>query len=151
MSHFIDAEVVRLAHKKRSLRGSPLIAASTLSTGLNRIRQDIPVEDPTPSAMSGNAEPLRSVPFTQATVRIHSLKYGMDFTHRIDKGEVSKPTQIEIGSLPEFAEDTDTEAYFLRPASEEKSLTWITTPEIPGKAGHRWSAHRYMPTTESFM
>jgi hypothetical protein len=144
MSHLIQAEVIGLAGKTQPTqinfdRHVNIIFGLNGSgkTSLLKILH---------SAMAGDGKLLSNVPFTQATVRIHSKKYGSEFTRRIIKSEVSQNRRVDPDASSEIGEEDG-----LHPTADalrlsQASLVWTETPARPDSHNTNWR-HRYLPTS----
>lgn len=145
MSHIIDAEVAGLAGKTKPMeisfdRHVNIIYGPNGSgkTSLLKILH---------SAMTGDARPLRNVPFTQASVRIHSLSENKAFTRTISKSEMSRPVHVETETPSEIAEVARFQLV-QQSLFEESAIEWSESPRRRGEKKRltRWQ-HRYLPTT----
>lgn len=145
MSHFLDAEIIGLAGKTQPTRISfdrhvNIIYGLNGSgkTSLLRILH---------SAMNMDATLLGNVPFTEATVRVHSLHYNMDFTLQISKSDLSLPQEVERvrSSSTEIVFDLG-QPVFLG-AAGKKSANWKRSPKTPNQKGEHGFLNRYLPTS----
>jgi predicted ATPase len=95
------------------------------------------------SAMTGDTEILRNVPFNEAEVQIFSITFEKKFTRKIVKQKISLIEDDE--STYEVSEKSVAGKRGLK--RSESSLIWKESPELEDR-DHltRWS-HRYLPTT----
>jgi hypothetical protein len=94
MSHFLDAEIIGLAGKTKPTRIS-FDRHVNIIYGLNGSGKTSLLKI-LHSAMEMDPTPLRNVPFTEATVRVHSLTYKLDFTLQVKKSDLKLPEEVEF-------------------------------------------------------
>lgn len=103
------------------------------------------------SAMSGDADILRIVPFESAEVTIFSIHYKREFVRTISKSEIlgEPPTGEGKGQRPPIPTVTIEEAvetgHQLRLPSSEKEIRWKVEPSEPDTFKTQW-IHTYLPT-----
>lgn len=103
------------------------------------------------SAMSGDADILRIVPFESAEVTIYSIRYNSEFVRTISKDEIlEEPSIKKRGTrrrpIPtvEIEEVVDTR-YQSRLPLKEKRVNWKVEPSKADNPDTHW-AHIYLPT-----
>lgn len=103
------------------------------------------------SAMSGDADILRIVPFELAEVTIYSIRYNREFVRTISKDEIlgealAKKRRVRRSPTPtvEIEEAVETR-YQLEFAQLEKKVRWKVKPSKPDTSEAHWG-HTYLPT-----
>ena len=171
MSHFLDAEIIGLAGKSEPTRISfdrhvNIIYGLNGSgkTSLLRILH---------AAMNMDGSQLNDVPFDEATVRVHSISFDMDFTLHFKKSPAPErartaiPSQVgqlgQSGFLPHayqitYPQDYDTlatpglvhfgfdNAVDIYSTKPWRSAKWTMTPDRPDKAPVGFQ-NFYLPTS----
>lgn len=103
------------------------------------------------SAMLGDADILRIVPFESAEVTIYSVWYQREFVRRISKRAILGEPSIRKRGTPKGAvptvqiEEVMEPPYGLSFPSLEKKATWKVKPSEPDTSETSW-AHVYLPT-----
>jgi len=103
------------------------------------------------SAMSGDADILRIVPFESAEVTIYSINYQKEFVRTISKdvllgGTKGGKRRARIRTVPTVeVEEVMETPYQLALPPLEKHVRWKVSPSQPGTAETSW-AHVYLPT-----
>src|SRR4030042_4665113 len=95
------------------------------------------------SAMSNDASLLVRVPFTSASVTIHSINFKKNFTRTIITPVELKSPDIEEPFEVPIEEDI---RYVSVPQREMQRVKWKTTPMDKKASTSSW-AHRYLPTS----
>jgi energy-coupling factor transporter ATP-binding protein EcfA2 len=152
MSHFLDAEIIGLAGKTKPTRIS-FDRHVNIIYGLNGSGKTSLLKI-LHSAMEMDPTPLRNVPFTEATVRVHSLTYKLDFTLQVKKSDLKLPEEVEfrLPSLEMTGEigpqwDPSHAFYLGSPGSPgRKPPNWKRTPPTPDKSETGF-IDRYLPTS----
>jgi predicted ATP-dependent endonuclease of OLD family len=95
------------------------------------------------SAMSNDASLLVRVPFTSASVTIHSIKFEKNFTRT-----AIRPVALQSRDIEEpFELQVEEGTRYTRPApSEMQKIQWRTTPMDKEASKTGWR-HRYLPTS----
>lgn len=103
------------------------------------------------SAMSGDADILRIVPFESAEVTIYSINYQKEFVRTISRDEILGETlerkrRPRKRTIPMVEAEEEMETGYpptFRPM--EKRVRWKVKPSEPDTSGTPW-AHLYLPT-----
>jgi predicted ATPase len=157
MSHFINAAIHGLAGKTQP---TEIVFDRHLSIiyGLNGSGKTSLLKI-LHSAMTGDAGSLRSVPFTQATVRFRSLSQDATYTRTIDK-----ETRADVA--PQYRAAPTGRLGILRRAPEKAGPEWTETVQYDhedplgaletdlqkeGKSRLSSFDHRYLPTTRLYV
>jgi predicted ATPase len=152
MSYFIDAEILGLAGKTQPTRIS-FDRHINILYGLNGSGKTSLLKI-LHSAMAGDAEPLKNVPFRRATIRLFSESYETVYTRTINK-------ETATDTAPSRQKSTKLLAGSLRRASEKSELGWTETVRAyddladtkPGSLEGKLAAfqHQYLPTTRLYV
>lgn len=153
MSHIVEFEISGLAGRK-DVYGQKLNRDLNVFFGLNGSGKTslLRILD---SAMSGDTEILRIVPFESAEVTIHSIEYQKEFVRTVSKGEISAKSPTEKRDTREHLIPTDeikemTEMSYQRYVLSEKSVRWKVRPSDPDTSMTSWS-HSYLPTWRLYL
>jgi predicted ATPase len=158
MSHFIDAEIAGLAGKAPqtliSFDRHVNIIYGPNGTGKTSLLKILH------SAMTGQAEILRNVPFTRAVVRFESLSRQRTITRTIAKGQATSAAQSGTSSAVPAAPGSRglLGAHFAarsalgkRPPSD-KDLAWAEAERVESATTDlKGFYHRYLPTTRLYL
>lgn len=149
MSHIVEFKITNLAGRK-GVYQHKLNRDLNVFHGLNGSGKTslLRILD---SAMSGDANILRIVPFESAEVAIYSMQYKSEFVRTISKDEIlGEPSTRKRGAprrptaTVEVEEAVDIH-YRLESPQLEKRVRWKVEPSKPDTSKTRW-AHTYLPT-----
>lgn len=147
MSHIVAFKITGLAGRK-DVYGQKLNRDLNVFFGLNGSGKTslLRILD---SAMSGDTDMLRIVPFESAEVTIYSIHYQKEFVRTVSKDEIlgESPTKkrgtrkkpIPTAKIKEMMEVS------YQPSFSEKSVRWKVKPSDPDIFITNW-AHSYLPT-----
>src|SRR5579871_3254812 len=95
------------------------------------------------SAMTGDASPLRNVPFTRAEVRIYSIEFDSIFIRRCERNAL--PSESSADRSGAIQGDSPEAVAAAKPAK----LEWRMTPEYPKGPKVSWK-HLYLTTSRLY-
>lgn len=148
MSHILEFRITGLAGRK-DVCGHKLNRDLNVFFGLNGSGKTslLRILD---SAMSGDTDILRIVPFESAEVTIYSVQYQKEFVRTISKAELleeSPSRKPHAGGQPvpttaiEEITEMSLQQYYVR----QRRVRWNVRPSDPDAATASW-AHFYLPT-----
>jgi predicted ATP-binding protein involved in virulence len=95
------------------------------------------------SAMSNDATMLARVPFSAASVSIHSLNWNKTFRRTIVKSTPPRQSPTVENATELRVDESDA---IIQAQSEREILKWKTTPQYETSSTVKWH-HQYLPTT----
>jgi predicted ATPase len=99
------------------------------------------------SSMTGNAEILRNVPFTEATVKIYSILYNKIFTRSISKKMLIEDSSLDL--FPEHLEKSEITDIIIKRHQRNEQIRWTQAPQMSEDKESEITSwqHRYLPTS----